>query len=50
LWWGFEKRPTRPARLLEKYPVSEKEYLSPVDKHKFKEILEKYKDVAPGKR
>ena len=47
---GFEKRPTRPARLLEKYPVSAKEYLNPVNKDKFKETLEKYKDIEPNKR
>ena len=47
---GFEKRPSRPKHLLEKYPVSLKEYLSPVDKNQFKEKLEKYKDIEPNKR
>ena len=32
---GFEKRPTRPTKLLEKYPVSNKEFLKPVDKKNF---------------
>ncbi len=47
---GFEKRPTRPKKLLEKYPVSRKEYLSPIDKNQFKEKLEKYKGIEPNKR
>ena len=47
---GFEKRPARPKGLLEKYPVSAKEYLHPIDKNKFKEKLEKYKDIEPNKR
>jgi hypothetical protein len=47
---GFERRPTRPTKLLEKYPVSNKEYYKPVDKDKFKEILEKYKSIEPTKR
>lgn len=47
---GFEKRPTRPMRFLEKYPVSKKEYLAPIDKEKFKETLDRYKDIEPNKR
>lgn len=47
---GFEKRPTRPLRLLEKYPVSKNEYLSPVDKDKFKQTLDQYKDIEPNRR
>ena len=47
---GFEKRPTRPAHLLEKNPASLKEYISPVDKEKFKSLLAKYKDTEPDKR
>jgi len=47
---GFEKRPARPADLLEKYPASDKTVLQPIDKEKFKEILDKYKDIEPDKR
>ena len=47
---GFEKRPTRPTQLLEKYPVSQQEYLSPIDKDKFKDKLAKYKDIEPNRR
>jgi uncharacterized protein len=47
---GFEKRPTRPKELLEKYPVSTKKYLSPADKNKFRKILEKFKHIHPNKR
>jgi len=47
---GFEKRPTRPAHLLEKNPASLNEYISPVDKEKFKSLLAKYKDIEPDKR
>jgi hypothetical protein len=47
---GFEKRPTRPARLLEKYPASAKEYFNPVDKEKFKELLDRYKNIQPNNR
>ncbi len=47
---GFEKRPARPSKLLEKYPVSAKKYLKPIDKEKFKEMLYKYKEIEPNKR
>jgi hypothetical protein len=47
---GLEKRPTRPIRLLEKYPVSINEYLNPVDKVKFNQTLNKYKDIEPNRR
>lgn len=46
----LEKRPTRPTRLLEKYPASSKTILRPIDKEKFKETLEKYKDIKPEER
>ena len=36
-----------PKNLLEKYPVSAKEYVHPVDENKFKNIFEKYKDIEP---
>lgn len=47
---GFEKRPTRPKKLLEKYPVSKTEYLNPVDKFKFKSLLDLYQHIEPNKR
>jgi len=47
---GFVKRPTRPMRYLEKYPVSEKKVYKPMNEDKFKEILKVYKDINPRKR
>ena len=47
---GFEKRPTRPIKLLAKYPLSNKEFLSPVDMEKFQELLDHYKHIPPNKR
>jgi hypothetical protein len=47
---GFEKRPCRPSHLLEKYPVSTKEYLNPLVINKFKPILAKYKNIEANKR
>jgi hypothetical protein len=47
---GFEKRPVRPSRLLEKYPVEKNEYLKPPDRDKFKELLDNYKKINPENR
>jgi uncharacterized protein len=47
---GFEKRPVRPSGLLEKYPPEKKEYSKPVDPGKFKELLDKNKDIKPEDR
>lgn len=47
---GFEKRPSRPSRLLMKYPVSTKEYLNPIKYDVFKVLLTKYKDIESNKR
>ncbi|MBC8884088.1 DUF1272 domain-containing protein [Flavobacterium piscinae] len=47
---GLEKRPSRPTRLLEKYPANNNTILQPIDKEKFKETLDKYKDVKPNER
>ena len=47
---GFEKRPIRPASLLEKQPVSKCEYLNPVDPDKFQLMLDKFKGIDPDKR
>lgn len=38
---GFEKRPIRPAHLLEKYPVSKKVIYEPVDIKKHEALLRK---------
>ena len=42
---GFTKRPTRPKRLLEKYPVSTHIVYKPVDVESFKKLLDQYKNV-----
>jgi len=47
---GFEKRPTRPVKLLSKNPVSTIEYLKPIDELKFSEKLKQYKNIEPEKR
>jgi hypothetical protein len=47
---GFEKRLVRPANLLEKYPVSTKEYLMPINNAEFKPMMNKYKNIPPGLR
>jgi uncharacterized protein len=46
---GFEKRPTRPKHLLEKYPVSHKEYLSPIDIINSKKKSQNTKVLHPTK-
>ena len=47
---GLEKRPTRPVKLLEKYPISTKEYLRLIDREMFKKKLDKYKNIEPNRR
>ena len=47
---GFEKRPTRPANLLQKYPVSEKEVLKPVNEEKLKILIDQLASIDPRKR
>ncbi len=44
---GFEKRPTRPQHMLEKYPVRKDQVLKPVTENKF---LEQYRNIDPRKR
>lgn len=44
---GFEKRPSRPKHMLEKYPPRKDKVLNPVKKNTY---LEKYKDVDLRKR
>jgi uncharacterized protein len=47
---GFERRPTRPANLLSKNPVSIIENLKPIDTLKFSENLKQYKNIEPERR
>ncbi len=52
---GFEKRPSRPSNChtgncVDTYPVGNKEVYKPIDKAKFKEILNKFRDIQPRKR
>ena len=47
---GFEKRPTRPFDMLEKYPVSEKIIFKPIDAAKFNNSLVSFKNVDPRDR
>ncbi len=47
---GFEKRPTRPAHLLEKYPVGTEPLHKPVVEAAFQEKLDRFRGVPPGQR
>ncbi len=47
---GFERRPTRPKELLDKYPPSYKKILKPVDMKKFQQTLNKFKKIKPSDR
>lgn len=47
---GFEKRPIRPKKLLEKYPISTKTIYKPIDETEFKIKLETLKNIPPNKR
>ena len=47
---GFEKRPTRPAGQLEKYPPRQEKVFKPIDPDTFAPLLKKYRDVDPRKR
>ncbi|MEP6583451.1 MAG: DUF1272 domain-containing protein [Ginsengibacter sp.] len=47
---GFEKRPARPTNLLAKYPVSNKQFLHPIDPEKFEALLIQYKNISPAER
>lgn len=44
---GFEKRPTRPNKQLEKYPARQDKIFKPI---KFNAFLEKNKNINPRKR
>lgn len=47
---GFERRPIRPKEKLIKYPAKIEEYLKPVDKERFNDLLQKNKDIDPTMR
>ncbi len=47
---GFEKRPTRPALLLNLYPESEKRISKVLDKEAFERTSKKYKNIPPNER
>ena len=47
---GFEKRPTRPQHLLDKYPVSNKVIYKPVVLDSFKTLQDKFSNTNPRKR
>ena len=47
---GFEKRPTRPSNLLDKYPVGETEYINPLNRDKLDGMLRRYYEIDPRKR
>ncbi len=47
---GFEKRPIRPKKYLEKHPPSPKPVYKPVDMKKFKILLAEAKNIKPRDR
>ena len=47
---GFERRPTRPVRSLEKYPAKVEPFVQPIDAQKFKQLQEKTGHIDPRKR
>ncbi len=47
---GFEKRPIRPKKYLEKYPPSSKRVYKPVDMENFKTVLAQTKNIKPANR
>lgn len=47
---GFEKRPTRPAGLLTKYPVSTKRVDKPIDQGQFARLLAAKREIDPRER
>jgi hypothetical protein len=47
---GFEKRPVRPKRLLEKYPTRGNRILQPIDYENFNRMLDEYRDIKPYDR
>ena len=47
---GFEKRPTRPKKYLEKYPPKKEELVKPIKWEEYNDLLKKYKDIPPRER
>lgn len=47
---GFEKRPSRPKALLDKYPVSTKKVNKPVNRVELKMMQDNYKNIDPHMR
>ncbi|MCI1266435.1 MAG: DUF1272 domain-containing protein [Saprospiraceae bacterium] len=47
---GFEKRPTRPKHLLDKYPASSIHFSKPINTHKFALKLKQYENIKPNQR
>jgi hypothetical protein len=47
---GFEKRPTRPQKMLSKYPVSGKLVWKPVDEVSLNSLKAEYKGTDPADR
>jgi len=47
---GFEKRPVRPKKLMQKYPASEKIIHHPLEMEKFNLKLNEYKDIPSNQR
>ena len=47
---NFVKRPIRPSKMIEEYPVSIEQVFAPKDLEKAKKLSDKYKNKAPEKR
>ena len=47
---GFEKRPIRPKRYLDKYPPKKDKILKPIDEQAFQKTLLHNKNIAPDQR
>lgn len=47
---GFEKRPTRPRPMLEKYPPNQNAHFNPTDLIKFDALLSEYREINPRNR
>ncbi len=47
---GFEKRPILPKAYLLKYPPKSEPKFRPIDKEKFNQLLDRFKDINPSER
>lgn len=47
---GFEKRPTRPKELLQKYPIKTEKYHNPLNLENHDLLKTKFKKTPPGQR